>query len=62
MLKASFNTLFNSFLEADCFKLEDYAAAHQLEKKLTSIADSLHILIKELLKQGNKPWKNLAFF
>ena len=51
LLKASFNTLFNSFLEADCFKLEDYKVARELELKLTSIADSLHILIKELLKQ-----------
>jgi len=51
MLKASFNTLFHSFLEADCFKHEDYVVARELELKLTSIADSLHILIKELLKQ-----------
>jgi len=51
LLKASFNTLFNSFLEADCFKLEDYTMARDLEQKLTSIADSLHILIKELLIQ-----------
>ena len=51
LLKASFNTLFNSFLEADCSKLEDYTMARELETKLTSIADSLHILIKELLMQ-----------
>ncbi|XP_023324699.1 maestro heat-like repeat-containing protein family member 1 [Eurytemora carolleeae] len=51
LLKASFNTLFNSFLEADCFKHEDYKVASELEKKLTSIADSLHILIQKLLKQ-----------
>jgi len=51
MLKASFNTLFNSFLEADSLKHEDYTMARELDNKLTSIGDSLHILIKELLRQ-----------
>ena len=57
LLKASFNTLFNSFLEADCFKHEDYKLAWELEQQLTSIAESLHILIRELLIQG---WKFMS--
>ena len=51
MLKASFNTLFHSFLEADSYKHDNYTVAREFDNKLTSIGDSLHILIKELLKQ-----------
>lgn len=51
LLKACFSTIFNSFLEAESWKGEDYTLVKDLEQQLTTMVEKLHVLIRELLRQ-----------
>jgi len=51
LLKACFSTIFNSFLEAEEWKGEDYSVVKDLEQQLTTMVEKLHVLIRELLRQ-----------
>ena len=55
LLKASFSTIFSSFLEHETSKSEEYDQARRLEQQLGSLVTQLQVLIRELLRQDMEP-------
>ena len=55
LLRASFSTIFASFLEHESSKTEEYTVAEHLELQLNEMVRQLHGLIRELLRQEMEP-------
>ena len=55
LLKASFSTIFSSFLEHESSKSEEYSEARELEQQLERMVTQLQVLIRELLRQDMEP-------